>query len=52
MRISLLLTLSLLALLATACGKDAAQHTAADGTPDKQLPTPTGASGGVTGMLG
>jgi hypothetical protein len=50
MRISFLLTLSLVALLATACGKDAAQHTAADGTPDKQLPTPTGASGGVTGM--
>lgn len=40
----------LAALLATACGKEESKRTTANGRPDEQLPAPTGASGGVTGM--
>jgi hypothetical protein len=50
MRISSIVPLLLAALLATACDKDAAQRRAANGDSGKQLPAPTNASGGVTGM--
>jgi hypothetical protein len=42
--------LLLASLLATACGKEDGKRTAAGGSPDEQLPAPTGAAGGVTGM--
>ena len=43
-------SLLLATLLASACGKDERQRTGQGSDPAAQLPAPTGATGGVTGM--
>ncbi|QNP41136.1 Cif family virulence factor [Lysobacter solisilvae (ex Woo and Kim 2020)] len=50
MRTPFIATLLLSTLLLAACGGGDAKKTTADGGTVEQLPTPTGAAGGVTGM--